>query len=324
MANSTTQWPRLGLGCASLGAPGLTDIEAESVIAAAIEHGIRFFDVAPLYGGGLAEVRLGRVLRDLPRDDFVLCTKTGVTRPFGQTATPPGGTQRRAADVWDYSAKATRASVERSLERLNVDRLDMVHLHDVDNHQDECLQAYHALAELRERGVVDDIGIGSNLVAPVQQLLSRERFDAILLAGCYTLLDQGGAALLEETARRGIKAIAGGVFNSGILAAWPQDEATFGYEIADENVRDRTASIAAICHRHDVPIAAAALQFVQAHPGVSTMLIGPRSVQELDADLAAIRHAIPDALWADLEASSLIPRRSPRPARVSLRPTTTV
>ena len=112
-----TEWPRLGLGCASLGSPDISDRDAEGVIAAAIEAGIRFFDVAPLYGGGLAELRLGRVLRDLPRDSYVLCSKTGVTRPFGAPPTPAGG-PRRGADVWDYSARATRDSVARSVEAI--------------------------------------------------------------------------------------------------------------------------------------------------------------------------------------------------------------
>jgi D-threo-aldose 1-dehydrogenase len=321
MLRETMQWPGLGLGCASLGAPELTDRQAEAVIVAAIESGIRFFDVAPLYGGGLAELRLGRVLRDLARETFVLCTKTGVTRPFGQPATPAGASRRRAADVWNYSPRATRASVEQSLARLNVDRLDVVHLHDVDEHQDECLQAYRALAELREEGLIDKIGIGSNLVAPVQNLLSRAQFDAFLLAGCYTLLAQDGAALLDDAKRSGVKAIAGGVFNSGILATWPQREPTYGYEAADPGVIARTARIAAICQRYDVPIAAAALQFVAAHTGVSTVLIGPRSVAELELNVAAMTHRVPDVLWTDLEASSLIPAGGPRPVDASLRPT---
>ena len=313
--HSPSRWPRLGLGCAALGTPppGLDDEAAASVIAAAIGHGIRFFDVAPLYGGGLAEERLGRALACLPRDDYVLCTKTGVTRPYGETAMPRGAARRREFDRWDYSAKATRASIQASLARLRVDRLDVVHLHDVEDHLDECLEAHNELQRLRSEGVVRAIGIGSNLTQPVQHLLERAEFSAFLLAGRYTLLDQSGSALLDVARERGLVVVAGGVFNSGVLAVWPQPAPTFGYEPADREIVARTARIACVCGRHGVPLAAAALQFVLAHPAVTTVLIGPRSVAELEANLAAVREPIPDALWSDLESQEIIPRTSPRP-----------
>jgi D-threo-aldose 1-dehydrogenase len=309
---AAAQWPTLGLGCASLGSPAVADRDAQAVMEAAMERGIRLFDVAPLYGGGLAEERLGRALRALPRDSYVLSTKTGVTRPYGQPPTPTGSAVRRGADVWDYGASATRSSIQRSLERLNVDRLDVVHLHDVEDHIDECLVARDTLAVLREQGFVDRIGIGSNLVAPVLHLLERAQFDAILLAGCYTLLNQEGDDLLHAASHRGIKVLAGGIFNSGILAVWPQEAPTFGYEAAGADARERTARIAAVCQCYGVPIAAAAIQFVQAHAAVATTLIGPRSVRELDENLAARRQAIPAALWAELEAAGLIPSESQR------------
>ena len=315
IAHSPSRWPRLGLGCAALGTPppGLDDEAAASVIAAAIGHGIRFFDVAPLYGGGLAEERLGRALACLPRDDYVLCTKTGVTRPYGETAMPRGAARRREFDRWDYSAKATRASIQASLARLRVDRLDVVHLHDVEDHLDECLEAHNELQRLRSEGVVRAIGIGSNLTQSVQHLLARAEFSAFLVAGRYTLLDQSGGALLDVARERGLVVVAGGVFNSGVLAVWPQPAPTFGYEPADREIAARTARIAFVCGRHGVPLAAAALQFVLAHPAVTTVLIGPRSVAELEASLAAVHEPIPDALWSDLEAQKIIPRASPRP-----------
>jgi D-threo-aldose 1-dehydrogenase len=307
-----TEWPRLGLGCASLGSSDISDRDAECVIAAAIAAGIRFFDVAPLYGGGLAELRLGRALRDLPRDGYVICTKTGVTRPFGASPTPVSGV-RRGADVWDYSARATRESVARSVERLGVGRLDVVHLHDVEEHLDACLDARAELARLREDGVVDAIGIGSNFVAPVEHLLDSARFDAFLLAGCYTLLDQQGAALLRRAHASGVRTIVGGVFNSGVLAAWPQPAPTFGYQPARADVRERTERIASICARHAVSIAAAAMQFVLMNHAVTTMLIGAHSVGELTQNLAALRDPVPQALWNDLADSSVIPRDCVRP-----------
>lgn len=308
-------WPRLGLGCATLGTPppALSDADAEAVIAAAIVRGIRFFDVAPLYGGRLAEERLGRALSGLPRDEYVLCTKTGVTRRYAQTAKPAGATRHREFDRWDYSAAATHASIEESLRRLRTDRLDAVHIHDAEDHLDACLQAHAALVRLRDSGIVGAIGIGSNLVAPVATLLERAKFDTFLIAGCYTLLDQSARALIASAAARGIAVVAGGVFNSGVLAAWPQPAPTFAYRPAEASVLERTASIASVCERHGVPIGAAALQFVLANPAIQTVLIGPRSVAELDANLAAIAMPIPDALWSDLADTGIIAHACPTP-----------
>jgi D-threo-aldose 1-dehydrogenase len=306
--NATATSPRLGLGCASLGtpAPQLSDFDAEAVIAAAIHRGIRCFDVAPLYGGGVAEERLGRALTALPREQYTLCTKTGVTRAYGTTAMPPHATRRRQFDVWDYSARSTRESIERSLGRLGVARLDVVHLHDVEHHLEACLEAHAELARLRDEGVVGAIGIGSNFAAPVQTLLERASFDTFLLAGCYTLLDQSGAGLLDFAHARGMRVIVGGVFNSGVLATWPQPAPTFGYSPADVAIRERTARIAELCARHGVPLAAAALQFAASHPAVATVLIGPRSIAELDANLAAWNADIPVALWQELAAAGVI------------------
>jgi D-threo-aldose 1-dehydrogenase len=311
--------PRLGLGCATLGTPPphLAHSDAEQVIRAAIERGIRFFDVAPLYGGGVAEERLGRALGTLPRADYVLCTKAGVTRPYASLPMPPGATRRREFDRWDYSAAATRASVHRSLGRLGVERLDVVHLHDVEDHLDVCLEAHAELERLRAEGLVQAVGIGSNRAAPVSQLITRARFDTFLLAGCYTLLDQSGAGLLDTAHARGMRVVIGGVFNSGVLASWPNPSATFGYEPADGRVRERTGRIAEICDRHGVPLAAAALQFAASHPAVGTVLIGPRSIAELDANLAAWSVPIPVALWNDLCAAGMLPReRLPRSASI--------
>ena len=247
MASNRPQ-PRLGLGCASLGtpAPALSDRDAEAVIAAAWERGIRFFDVAPLYGGGVAEERLGRALAGRPRNDYVLCTKTGVTRPYASLPMPPGGTRRRELDRWDYSAVATRASVKTSLRRLRTDRLDIVHLHDTEDHPEACLEAYAELARLRDARVVVAIGIGSNVPAAVRALVDRAVFTTFLLAGAYTLLDQSGAALLDDAHARGIRVIIGGVFNSGVLARWPHPAPTFAYQPAEREVLERTARIAAM------------------------------------------------------------------------------
>ncbi len=300
------RWPRLGLGCAALGQPGVDARDADATIARAWERGVRFFDVAPLYGGGLGEERLGRALRGVPRDDYVLCSKTGVTRPYAQPATPPGATRARAADQWNFSATATRASVMRSLERLGTDRFDVVHLHDVDDHLDDCLDAHAELLRLRAEGLVGAIGIGSNATAPVAALLASARFDTFLLAGCYTLLDQHGATLIEGSARAGVAVVAGGVFNSGILSRWPQAAPTYAYQPAAPAIIERTARIAAACARHGTTLPAAALQFVMANPAIATVLVGPRSVDELEQNLDASASPLPPALRETLEHDGLI------------------
>lgn len=305
-STAPTSWPRLGLGCAALGQPDVREHDAAATIARAFERGIRFFDVAPLYGGGLGEERLGRALRGVPRGDYVLCSKTGVTRPHAQPATPPGATRARAADRWDYSAAATRASVMRSLERLGSDHLDVVHLHDVDDHLDVCLDAHAELTRLRDEGMVGAIGIGSNATAPVAALLARARFDSFLLAGCYTLLDQRGATLIEDSARAGIAVIAGGIYNSGILSRWPPVAPTYAYQPAKPAIVERTARIAAACTQHGTTLPAAALQFVMTNPAITTVLLGPRSVDELEQNLAASASPLPPRLLETLEREGLL------------------
>ena len=308
-------WPRLGLGCAARGVMGtpISDAAAHAVIATAWERGIRLFDTAPLYGGGVSEQRLGAALQGLPRDAYVLTTKTGVTRPYGQAAIAPGDTRRRGADVWDYSGAGTRASVAASLQRLRTDRLDIVHLHDIEGQESECMSAHAALVELQAEGVVGGIGIGANDADAPLRLIGLARFDAVLMAGRYTLLDQSALALFERAAAAGIRIVAGGLFNSGILASGATPNATFAYDPAAPAVVERVRQVEAACQRHDVPLKAAALQFVAAHPAVSTLLLGPRSVAELEDSLAMLAQPVPAALWAELRATQLIDHAAPLP-----------
>lgn len=312
---ATTPWPQLGLGGAGLGVMGapISDSAARAVVEAAWEWGIRLFDSAPLYGGGVSEERIGAALKGLPRDDYVLTTKTGVTRPYGQAAIPPGSTRRRAADVWDYSRAGTRASVARSLARLNTDRLDIVHLHDVEGGESECMSAYAALVELQAEAVIGSIGIGANDADSPLRLIAEARFDFVLIAGRYTLLDQSALPLFERALSSGIRIITGGVFNSGILASGATPGATFAYDPPSPDVVERVRRIEAVCQRHAVPLKAAALQFAAAHPAVSTLLLGPRSVAELEDSLAMLSHPVPAVLWADLKAEQLLPACAPTP-----------
>jgi D-threo-aldose 1-dehydrogenase len=190
--------------------------------------------------------------------------------------------------------------VLQSLERLGVEHIDVVHLHDPEDHLDACLEAFAELERLRIERKVGRIGIGSNLVEPVATLLGREHFDTFLLAGRYTLLDDSGAALIGDAAKQGIAVVAGGVFNSGILARWPQPAPTYGYRPAPAPVIERVARIAAIVARHGVALPTAALQFVARNPDIQTVLLGPRSPSEVDASLDALDAMVPDALWRDL------------------------
>ena len=212
---------RLGLGGAALGVlfSPVDEAEAAATLSAAWTAGIRTYDTSPLYGGGLSEERFGRALSLRPREDFTLSTKTGVSRPYGHAAAPPGGA-RRAADVWDYSPEGTRRSIERSLARLKTDRLDLVHLHDVEGKIDAALAAYPALTDLRERGLIGEIGIGANTVEAPLDLMTRASFDAVLVAGRYSLLDQSMLRLVPAAARVGARLIVGGVFNSGNPCDW--------------------------------------------------------------------------------------------------------
>jgi D-threo-aldose 1-dehydrogenase len=304
--NMAKKAPTLGLGCAGLTDPGDAGARvAEAVVRRAWERGVRLFDTAPLYGGGLSEERLGAALAGLPRDEYVLCTKTGVTRPRADRPLAPGMRPSRAEDVWDYSAAATVASLHRSMRRLRTDRIDVVHLHDVENHLRECLQAYDALQQFKAEGRVGGIGIGSNLVEPPMLLMQDQAFDAVLIAGRYTLLDQSAGPLLQRFAARGARVIVGGIFNSGILAGSTAASALFDYKPAPELVIQKVRAIEQACSVVGVSIKAAAIHYVLRNDAVSTVLIGPRTVAELDELLDIAISPPPDELWSGLERALL-------------------
>lgn len=305
---------RLGLGGAALGVlfSPVEDADALAAIDAAWDAGIRTYDTSPLYGGGLSEERLGRALSRRPRDAYFLSTKTGVRRPYGQAAAPPGGV-RRAADIWDYSPEATRNSVKASLRRLATDHLDLVHLHDVEGRTDAAMAAYPELERLRSTGSIRGIGIGANRVEAPLDLMERARFDAVLVAGRYSLLDQSMLRLVPLAERAGTRLIVGGVFNSGILATGAVSGAMFHYDPAPEEILERTRSIEALCATHGVPLRAAALQFPLAHPAVHMLLLGARSPVELQDCLAMLAFSIPAAFWRSLQQAGLIDRACPLP-----------
>ena len=293
-----------GLGTAPLGglyAPVGED-EAAGALEVAWAGGVRFFDTAPHYGAGLAERRLGEFLRTRPRDEAIVSTKVG--RRLVEGDAKPGDEAFFAGTglvrVRDYSADGVRRSLEDSLARSGLDRFDLVLIHDPDDHWEQAVgQAYPALARLRDEGVVDAIGAGMNQCPMLTRFVRETDIDAVLVAGRYSLLDREAAdELLPLCDERGIAVTVGGVFNSGVLA----DGTHFNYAPADEAVLAGVARRRAICARHGVPLAAAALAFPRRHPAVTTILVGARNAAEVAADLKLSTMEIPEALWADLES----------------------
>jgi len=297
---------RLGLGCAALGNlyEAVSDDDSWATVHAAFDAGVRWFDTAPLYGHGLSESRLGRALASLPRDEVVLCTKVGrVLQPAG-----PGRPETIFRDVpsvdpvFDFSRDGVLRSIDDSLRRMGVDRLDVVHVHDPDDHESHALEsAFPTLIELRDQGVIGRVGCGMNQVAMLRRFVQRVDLDCVLLAGRWTLLDRSGAVLLTECADRGVHVVLGGVFNSGVLAD-PRPGRTFDYLPASDDVLARARAMAALCADAGVPLVAAALQFAGRHPAVGTVLVGARSADEVQADAAHLTLHVPDELWSALDS----------------------
>lgn len=303
----------LGLGCAPLGNlyQPIADDDAVAVVRAAYDAGVRLFDTAPLYGHGLSERRLGAALASMPRDTVTVSTKVGrllVPDAPGETVETIFTKVPPVHPVFDFSADGVHRSLEASLERLGLDRVDIVHVHDPDDHADDALEgAFPALRRWRDEGVVRAIGAGMNQARMLARFVREAGVDCVLLAGRYTLLDQSGLdELLPLCEREGVTVIAAGVFNSGLLAD-PNPGAHFDYAPAPAALVERARALAAVCERHDVPLTAAALQFPTAHPAVSSVLTGVQTVDELRANLADFERPIPSELWDDLRSEGLIP-----------------
>ncbi|WP_213451712.1 aldo/keto reductase [Rhizomonospora bruguierae] len=308
---------RLGLGLAPIGGlyAAVGDEAARATVRRAYDLGIGHFDTAPLYGSGLSERRAGSVLSTLPRDGFTLATKVG-----RRLAAAGGDGQDFWAEdsgerpVWDFSAEGTRRSYAESLERLGLERADVLHIHDPDDHfVDAMAGARPALVDLRAEGRIGAVSAGMNQSAMLADFVRTGDFDCVLLAGRYTLLDQSGlAGLLPLCAERGTSVICGGVYNSGILAD-PGAGARYNYAPAPASLVERALAMRAVCERHGVPLRAAAIQFPFGHPAVAGVVIGARSPAEVDDAVAMCSVEIPGALWADLRATGLIPDGVPVP-----------
>jgi D-threo-aldose 1-dehydrogenase len=293
---------RLALGCAPLAGlyEPVPEAQARATIDTAWELGIRMFDTAPHYGAGVSERRLGAALRELPRDEYVVSTKVGRTLVAATTRDQQGfPDEPPVRRVFDFSRDAVVRSLDGSLERLGLDRADIVHVHDPDDHLDQAIaEALPALAELRSAGAVGAIGAGSNRPEPLARIVREADVDWVLIAGRQTLLDQSAAEeLLPLCLERGVAVLAAGVFNSGLLAGGT----TFDYRPAPAELVERAKAIGAACERHRVSLPAAALAFPRRHPAVTTVLVGARSPAEVAEDVAAFDQPVPDALWKELD-----------------------
>jgi D-threo-aldose 1-dehydrogenase len=297
----------LSFGAAALGNlfTPVDDETATATVEAAWAGGIRYFDTAPHYGLGLSERRLGAVLRGKPRSEFTISTKVGrllepADRPTGMDtegfAVP--ATHRRR---FDFSADGVRRSLESSLDRLGLDRVDVVLIHDPDLHADQAIgEAYPALAKLRAEGVIGAIGAGMNQTAVLTRFIRETDVDAVLLAGRFTLLDRSAEeALLPAALERGVSVLAGGVFNSGLLAD-PTETATYDYRAAPPDVLRRARAMAELCESYGIPLRAAAARFPLTHPSVASVVIGARSPYEISDAVNNRGLDIPAELWPAL------------------------
>jgi len=319
----------IGFGGAPLGNlfAVVSDGDAHASLAAAWDNGCRFFDTSPFYGYGLSERRVGDALREKARDSFVLSTKVGrLIRP-GAHLRGPGTDFQTPMPFYakfDYSYDATMRSLEDSLQRLGLDRIDVALIHDIgrDWHGERQPAIFRqamggaakALAELRSAGQIRAIGIGVNDVDVCEATMNEMDLDCVLLAGRYTLLEQGGLdRFLPDAHRRGISVIVGGPFNSGLLARLGQPSATYNYGAVPSEIAKRAAALHAVCAKHGVPLPAAALQFPLAHPAVAAIIPGARNAAEVASHWQWARLKIPAALWDDLRKQGLVRAEAPVP-----------
>lgn len=325
---------RIGFGGAPIGdirkAPSW--VEAQALLQTAWDAGIRYFDTAPFYGSGLSERRVGDFLRDKPRDDYVLSTKAGrLLVPDRQWARERWGSDAAMPfrPMFDFSYDGIMKSFEQSLQRLGLERIDILLLHDIgrfsqgDDHDFSWQQALdggiRAMEELRASGAIRAIGAGVNEWQVIDSLMNEARFDVFLLANRYTLLDQQVIdTLFPRIQRESVGIVIGAPLNSGILLTGAIPGAMFDYAPASEAILDKTRRIEAVVRRHGVSLLRAALNFPLGHPAVAALIPGPARREELEDNLEHLSVSIPNGLWEDLRAEGLIHAHAPNPSTPAL------
>jgi D-threo-aldose 1-dehydrogenase len=311
---------RLGFGAAGIGNlyTEVGEEQAHEAVAAAWQRGVRYFDTAPHYGLGLSERRLGEALREYPRAEYTVSTKVGrrlepstgggddLANGFAVPAT-----HRR---VWDFSEDGVRRTLEAGLQRLGLDRVDVVYLHDPDEHAEEAFrEGYPALEKLRSEGVVGAIGAGMNQTGMLTRFVRDTDVDVVLCAGRYTLLDHSALTeLLPAAVERGTSVVIGGAFNSGLLAD-PKPGATYNYAAAPPELLDRALHLKSVADRHGTTLRAAALAFCAAHPAVASVLVGVRSAAEVHDCADQFAATVPTAFWQELRDTGLLSADVPVP-----------
>jgi D-threo-aldose 1-dehydrogenase len=312
---------RVGLGSAPLGnlLGEVHEADAAAAVNAAWDEGWRYFDTAPHYGLGLAEERLGTALRDKPRDEYVLSSKVGrIIYEASDAATDDEGfdvstTRRRR---WDFSRDGVLRSIEDSLRRIGTDRLDVVFVHDPDDHFEEAVAtAFPTLIELREQGVIGAIGSGMNQSAMLTRFVREIDIDVIMLAGRYTLIDPDGLDdVLPACLENDVQVVAVGIFNSGLMSQpRPAAGTTFNYEPAAQTLIDKANKLADVCESHGTTLPAAALAFPLAHPAVAGIAVGCRTAEEVHTNATLARTDVPAAVWSDLKSAGLLREDAPTP-----------
>ncbi|SFK12181.1 aldo/keto reductase [Bradyrhizobium sp. Gha] len=309
----------IGLGSAPLGGlfSAVSDADAEATLAAGWSAGIRFYDTAPLYGFGLAEQRLGAFLRQQKRESYAISTKVGRLLRAPDATTVEDDHYKGTPALrpqYDFSYDGVMRSVEESLGRLGLDRVDVLLVHDPDDHYEAAVSgAFRALVRLREDGTVKAIGSGMNQCEMLTRFAEAVPVDCFLLAGRYTLLDQGALdALFPVCVAKDIGILLGGIYNSGILAN-PHSGAKFNYEDADAALVARAIELDQLCRKHGTELKAAALQFCTAHPAVTVAVMGARNAAEVADNIAMSGRAVPHAFWQELRARKLVDPRAPLP-----------
>jgi D-threo-aldose 1-dehydrogenase len=319
----------LGFGTVAMGNlfKSVTEPQSLSTFDAAWDAGIRYYDTAPLYGHGIAELRTGAALRLRPREEFVLSSKVGRrlrSRPRSAIAFGGWVDVTPFELVYDYSYDGTLRAFEDSLQRLALERIDICFIHDIDvftrgDEQPEVFReamdgCFRALERLRAEGVVKAIGVGVNESEVCEAALRERDFDCFLLAGRYSLIEQGALdSFLPLCVERNVAVVVGGGFNSGILATGAVEGARYNYGPAPAHILDRVGKIEAVCRSFEVPLQAAAMQFVTAHPAVASLVMGARSPAQVTENVRWFEQAIPAGLWAALKDEGLLRKDAPVP-----------